>query len=79
MVSFYDISRQDFEAFVGIGVVSHTQTDRKIQITLIYVEREQESFAERLRHNDAEAMRNTLVKPGYPKRFTDYLIQGGHL
>lgn len=72
MVSFFSVSRQGVEVLVGIGFVTHVQDDRKIHATMMLVEDGQEDFAERLRQNESEAVRTTLVKPGFPRRYTSF-------
>jgi hypothetical protein len=72
MVSFYSIGRQGFEALVGIGVVTHVQGDRRIQVTMKLVKEGQELFAESLRQNEGEAVKSTVVRPGVPSEYTRF-------
>lgn len=71
LLCFFSVSRQGVEEQVGVGLVTHVQTDRKIHATMTNVEEGQEDFAERLRQNEGEAVRITFVKPVFPTEYTD--------
>ena len=71
MVSFYSMSSQRVESFVGIGFVELIQGDRKIHATMVSVQPGQEPFAQRLLQNEREALETTVVRPGIPRRYTN--------
>ena len=77
-VSFYNVAEQGFEVLIGIGVVINVQTeDGKIQVALTDTTEGYEEEVNKLKRNDAAALRNTRVKPTVPARYLRSMLQGG--
>ena len=63
LVSFFRVDEQEVEEPIGIGVVFNVQGNGIIQVTMTEAFEGHQDFVDRLRRNEGEAVRNTLVKP----------------
>jgi hypothetical protein len=61
--SIYSIE-DEFEILIGDGYVVNVQRDERIQVAVTSFVSGTEAIWERLTENRAEALRNTLIRPG---------------
>lgn len=62
-VSFYKVEDQGFERPIGIGSVVNIQRDGKILVAMTVAAEDSDEFVNRLRTNDAAALKVTRIKP----------------
>ena len=65
-VAFYFKGADDFEVLIGIGRVLNVQDDRRIQVGLNQVVKGQKAIVKELRKNNADILRQLIVKPSVP-------------
>ncbi len=68
-VSIYSID-DDFEQFIGLGVVINVQNDKKIQIVVLNAE-DSQSLIDSLKSNKRHDLDRLVLKPTIPKAFLE--------
>jgi hypothetical protein len=76
-VSFYAIAEEGLEVLVGIGVVTNVQKDGKIQVALTDIVEGYKQEVDKLKRNDAVALKNTRVKNTVPATYLRAMLRGG--
>lgn len=66
LVSFYFVGDDEFELFMGIGLVVNIQEDGKIQVALLHVATGLQAEVQQLSQNDAAVLGKIRVKPNIP-------------
>lgn len=72
LVSLYYFKGR-IEQLIGFGVVINIQEGKFIQVEIDRIFDGHEDIIERMKHNDAECLKNALVKPFIPTEYLDHL------
>lgn len=67
-VAFFRVTEEDIQEPIGIGSVVNEEDDGKIVLQMDRVFKEHEDFAERVRSNDAGALKKLRVKPYFSQQ-----------
>lgn len=67
-VAFFRVTEEDVQEPIGVGSVVNVEDDGKIVLEMARVFREHEDFAQRVRNNDAGALKKLRVKPYFSQQ-----------